>query len=345
VQELADEFLAPYNNNKDASLLSAATLNHWMEKHYLPMIKDDQKASTYRDYVNKWCRYVKPNGEIPLRDFRAVDGQEMLKAIACREDLSTTTLRHIRNLVSGAFSCAIRLGVVDRENPIRNVKVPKGRGPKNTYAYSLEEVTTMLTVLPEPAATIVAVACYTGLRDSELRGLRWEDYDGEQLYVSRSVWRGKVDATKTSASEAPVPVIKLVAERLDAFRRSLGQPASGYIFITSKGTLLDLQVFAQRMIRPALAAAGMLWHGYHACRRGLATNLHRLGIPDVLIQRILRHSNVSVTQRCYIKTAAQDAVNAMKKLEQAARATVVQQPKRRRRVIQPRRSKRGLLSA
>jgi hypothetical protein len=51
--------------------------------------------------------------------------------------------------------------------------------------------------------------------------------------------------------------------------------------------------------------------------RGLATNLHRLGVQDKLIQAILRQSNVSVTQACYIKTVDFDAVIAMQKLEHA----------------------------
>jgi integrase len=57
--------------------------------------------------------------------------------------------------------------------------------------------------------------------------------------------------------------------------------------------------------------------GWHAFRRGLATNLHRLGVSDKTIQAILRHSNVAVTQACYIKTSNADAVEAMLTLEHA----------------------------
>ncbi|HVI10302.1 MAG TPA: tyrosine-type recombinase/integrase [Candidatus Binatia bacterium] len=42
--------------------------------------------------------------------------------------------------------------------------------------------------------------------------------------------------------------------------------------------------------------------GWHAFRRGLATNLNRLGVDDSVIQRILRHSNVAMMQACYIQT-------------------------------------------
>jgi integrase len=57
------------------------------------------------------------------------------------------------------------------------------------------------------------------------------------------------------------------------------------------------------------------WHGWHAARRGLGSNLYRLGVPDMVIQRILRHANVSTTATYCIKTAADDVRNAMTKLE------------------------------
>ncbi len=65
------------------------------------------------------------------------------------------------------------------------------------------------------------------------------------------------------------------------------------------------------------------WRGWHAFRRGLATNLNRLGVDDSVIQRVLRHSNVAVTQACYIKTADEDAKAAMQKLETALNDTYV----------------------
>jgi hypothetical protein len=57
------------------------------------------------------------------------------------------------------------------------------------------------------------------------------------------------------------------------------------------------------------------WHGWHAARRGLGTNLYRLGVPEKTIQAILRHANVSTTSTYYIKSAADDTRVAMAKLE------------------------------
>jgi len=111
---------------------------------------------------------------------------------------------------------------------------------------------------------------------------------------------------------------------------SMGSPPSGLMFPNSVGKPVGMQRIVADVIRPALVGSGVEWHGWHALRRGLATNLHELGVPDKIIQMILRHSNVGVTQSCYIKTTDPQAVEGMKKLErEISRATNMQPAKPR----------------
>ena len=49
-------------------------------------------------------------------------------------------------------------------------------------------------------------------------------------------------------------------------------------------------------------------------------------MADMVIQRILRHANVSTTATYYIKTAADDARNAVAKLEQNVPLTSLRTP-------------------
>jgi hypothetical protein len=49
-------------------------------------------------------------------------------------------------------------------------------------------------------------------------------------------------------------------------------------------------------------------------------------VPDIVIQRILRHANVSTSAKYYIKTAADDVRSAMAKLESMI-PTVEEPPK------------------
>jgi hypothetical protein len=64
--------------------------------------------------------------------------------------------------------------------------------------------------------------------------------------------------------------------------------ASGWMFPNTIGGALDLDNLADRVIKPVFKANGLEWKGWHAYRRGLATNLHELGVPDKVIQAILR---------------------------------------------------------
>jgi hypothetical protein len=71
------------------------------------------------------------------------------------------------------FQCWRGYGVheINSENPMRDVVLPKGKPPGETHAYSLEDIVQMLDVLPEPVATIVAAAAFTGARKGEVRGV------------------------------------------------------------------------------------------------------------------------------------------------------------------------------
>jgi len=300
-RDLAREFLESINLARNTPE-SAMTLIRFTEDRYLPFVEEYKRISTFRGYRNMWRRYLKPRCDIMLREFRTVDGERILDSIAKEHRLTSTTLAHIKAFLSGSFRFAKRQGVMNSENPVRDVVLPKGKPAGETHAYALEEIAQMLKVLPEPASTIIAVAAFTGVRKGELRGLLWENYDGEQVLISQSFWRGHALEPKTRQSKAPVPVIAQLARLLDSHQRLQGNPANGLMFPSPAGKPINLDALAVDVIVPLVTKAGVQWHGWHAFRRGLATNLHQLGVSDKTIQRILRHSNVAVTQNCYIKT-------------------------------------------
>jgi site-specific recombinase XerD len=93
-----------------------------------------------------------------------------------------------------------------------------------------------------------------------------------------------------------------------------------WLFPNSLGGPIDLTNFADRIIKPALKKSGLKWYGWHAYRRGLASNLKELGIDDLVIQRILRHGDVGTTQKSYIKVRNMKVEDAMRQLAQAFEA-------------------------
>jgi integrase len=315
-RDLARDFLKPINMARSTPE-SVMTLIRFTEDRYLPFVKEHKRISTYHGYRNMWKRYLESRGEVMLREFKTVDGERLLESIAQNTELTTTTLAHIKALLSGIFRYAKRQGVLDSENPMRDVVLPKGKPPRETHAYSLEEIAQMLNVLPEPAATIVAAAAFTGARKGEVRGFRWENYDGEQISISQSFWRGHALAPKTRKSEAPVPVIRQLAQRLELHRSRSGNPANGFMFPSPVGKPFNMDALVRDVVVPLGTKAGFQWHGWHAFRRGLATNLYRLGVSDKIIQRLLRQATVAVTQNCYIKTVDSEAAAAMQQFERS----------------------------
>jgi integrase len=239
----------------------------------------------------------------------------MLDSIAHQHDLSRSTLQHVKALLSGIFNFAKQQGYFDGVNPVVGSAIPKARAGNETHAYSLEDVTRMLVAVPEPIATIVATAAFTGLRRGELRGLLWENYDGNQIQVTQSIWNSITDEPKTAKSKAPVPVVSHLRKMLDAHRLQSGNPQSGPMFVNGLGKPICLNNVANRIVIPALKKVGLKWHGWHAFRRGLATNLYRLGVSDKTIQAILRHANLNTTMNVYVKSVDKDSVAAMQTLD------------------------------
>jgi integrase len=291
------------------------SLNRFVEAVYLPYAERQKRRSTFLGYRNIWKRYIKPDGDRALREFRTFECEQMLSSIARQEDLCRSTLGHIKHFLSGVFRYAGRQGVLDSPNPMREVEIPRARPAGETRAYTLEEEVRMLAILPEPAATIVAVAAFTGARKGEIRGFLWQSYDGYTIDVKQSVWRNQVGEPKREKSKGAIPVIAQLKLFLDRHRASSGNPSEGFIFRNLWGKALNLDALVGEVIQPALEAEKIPWYGWHAFRRGLATNLHRLRVSDKVIQQILRHANVTTTINIYVKMVTQDAEEAMKKLE------------------------------
>jgi integrase len=319
-------------------------LNDFVNQIFLPSLK--KKPSTINSYRQIWTAYLEPLcGDAWLKEVRCVDITNWLTSIFDEHGLRRSTLRHIKHLLSGIYKHAKAKGYFDKESPVpvKDAAIPDdAEESQETFAYTLTEVFGFMR-LPEPGATIAATAAFSGLRLGEIRGLQWPDFQPAQdedqmgvLHVRRSVWRSIATAPKSRASRATVPMIRQLQARLEDYRAQCGSPANGPIFANGRGRPLDVAGYWRRSILPILRRCSVckesehaesdhkyvrdesmpVWRGFHAFRRGIATNLHELGLSDKTTQRILRHSDVSVTQSCYIKPRDEEAVAGMRELSE-----------------------------
>jgi integrase len=258
VKQLAREFLDSANDDQRMPE-QVRKLGEFVESVYLPWAKAQLKPSTLKGYRSLWHRDLKPRvSDVWMRDVRTYTVNGWLRDIAQNKtELTTSTFQRLKTFLSGVFSIAKNMGYYDRPNPVHDADLPKAKKGTATHAHTLAEIQLLLTVLPEPAATIVAVAAYAGLRRSEIRGLRWEEYDGIALKVTRSVWEGFVGEPKTEASADDVPIIARLREKLEQHRQRLTEqlgrrPASGWMFESEAGTPIHLGNLINREIQPAL---------------------------------------------------------------------------------------------
>lgn len=340
VAHLADRILAPLNAGQ-VQAESSLTVVYFIENHYLPHVKRELKPSTYKDYSKDiFQKHLKARfGKIRLRDFRTVHAQRILREIP---DIGHTTRQRVKSFLSGTFKHALREGFIDGVNPVHNTSVPGRPSKVKGEVYSLPEIERMANALGkeneeiadpkekekdkrkrEVAVVAISVAAFAGLRLSEIRGLRWSDYDGLSLNVRRSVWRTHVGETKTPSSAASVPVIPLLKKVLDEHKTRVGGKEGDYIFAGERrGAPLNLANLARRVIVPALAGSAedyegpsVKWGGWHAFRRGLASNLYSCGVTPKVIQAIMRHSDIGTTLAYYVATPDAESRAALQKIE------------------------------
>lgn len=316
VERCRASFMQTVNQDR-LSTNSRITLTAFVEGLYLPWTKEERRASTSTGHRQIWINHLRDRvGELRLREFRTVDASRMLRAVVKEKDLTKTTLQHIKSVLSTIFTCAKNEGAFDGANPVDGVLIPwNAREPGETHAYDLGQVLQILDLLPLLAKSLIATAAFAGLRRGELRGLEWTDYTGTELRINRSMWRSVVSLPKTRASRDSVPIIPALAEILDAYRRSAGNPELGFVFRSNDGLPISLDKVVRRMIRPALEAIDLPWHGWHAFRRGLASNLYAMGASDKVVQRILRHSRPHVTKERYIKVFDRTVLEAAEKMQ------------------------------
>jgi integrase len=121
--------------------------------------------------------------------------------------------------MSALFSHAMRYEWTDK-NPIKLVRQSAKR-ERIPDVLELAELQLLLTKLETRERTLVMLAAATGLRVSELLGIRWADVDFDtlELSVTRSIWHQKIGECKTEASAKPVPLDGYMAEDLLQWRK------------------------------------------------------------------------------------------------------------------------------
>ena len=284
--EFADEWMTTYvavNNKPSGRLL---------------------KESTLRNELVPFFGKRRLN-QITLRDIEA------FKADQVRKGLHPATVNRRLSILGSLMKRAVEWGVI--------TEIPRARTlaePRRDFDWLRpDEVGAMLTTAKAASQryyTFIFVALRTGMRKGEIYGLHWRsvDFDARRITVEYSAWRGLLGTPKSGKTRV-VPMTADLAEVLGAWR----QVCPGEIvFPSRKGGIVYGTTCANRALYLALERAELRRVRFHDLRHTFASHLVLKGCSLKVVQLLLGHSSVSMTER-YAHIADQQLMSAVDVLE------------------------------
>jgi integrase len=239
--------------------------------------------------------------------------------------VSSAMIRKIRTNLGALLTDAQERGLIAR-NVAKDLRATRTRGvdrradkrQKGKLKVGVDipgpaEIRAFVAALDGRWRPILLTAIFTGLRASELRGLRWADvdFDKNELHVRQRADRYlKIGPPKSEAGERSVPLPPIVANTLREWK--LACPKGGLVFPTGSGKVESHSNILQRGLMPAMLAAGIVnpdgspkYTGLHSLRHFYASwciNRKKDGgleLPLKVIQERLGHSTIALTSDVY----------------------------------------------
>ena len=309
------------NINQEALQNDAVTMTfRQVVEHYRKIELDleiDSERKTFKTkhvYDNNLQVHILPRwGEYRLRDISSVAVERWLEKL----ELAGSTKAKLKYVMSDVYQHTIRNGWLrNNENPLLAVRQSAKREhiPETLEAH---EFRALMILLPQKVRAMGVICATTGLRISEVLGLKWSDIDWKklQMNVARSVVHGRVGKCKTEVSSQPVPLDQFTADEILKWREECTYGSATDWVFASEWTAGKMPPWANtlltRFLRPAAQKAKIKKEvGWHTFRHTYSTLLKGNGEDVKVVQELMRHANFQTTMNVYtraITTAKRDA--------------------------------------
>jgi integrase len=180
---------------------------------------------------------------------------------------------------------------------------------------TLDEVRSIIAHLDGRWRPLLLTAIFTGLRASELRGLRWADVDLKraELHVRQRAdrWRA-IGRPKSEAGERTIPLPPMVVNALREWKLVCPKGELDLVFANGRGEIADYSNIIQRGLIPIQIAAEVTDRNGQAKYTGLHTLRHfyaswcinrrvdgGLELPLKVVQSRLGHASIKMTADRY----------------------------------------------
>lgn len=254
-------------------------------------------------------------------EVRVLELKKWFMAIAEEKKLAAQSLQKVKQVFGRLYAYGGENELVPPNlNPVRacNIRGVGTKGKSKAIVVPPEIAWKIAMELPIKHRTLVLLAAGTGMRASELLGLRWGDIDfsAKTIRLNRT-WRcGRIGDGKSDESRKPVVIGKRATDFLLEWRcETPYAAATDWVFPSFKlkgAKPISGSQFVKDYIRPRFIEYGLIDEAYrgraglHAFRHSLATVLiTEEQVDPKTAQGILRHAKPEITLGIY--THAQDA--------------------------------------
>lgn len=283
----------------------AEAAEKWLaQQHHL-------RARTRAGYDGCLRRHVLPRiGRRRVCDVTVDDVAAIVVALR-RKGLSGSYIKNALKPVSGIMQWAVRRGHA-QANPVAQLERSERPQVERREMRVLEpdEVRRLLEAASDKWRPILTVAVFTGMRLSEILGLRWQDvdFDRKVLRVRFQLGRdGGLVEPKTRAAVRDVAVPAFLVKLLAEHRLASGPVGlSDFVFRTRTGKAEHWRNCTRRGFGEALERAGIdVTHKprprFHDLRHAAASMWISEGLPVTWVSRQLGHANPAVTLTVYAR--------------------------------------------
>jgi len=224
--------------------------------------------------------------------------------------LAPKTVRNVHVMLHGAFADAVRWNLIPR-NPATDARPPRVRR-RTHLIWSAEELRRFVAhARSDPYSALWLLVCTTGLRRSELAGLRRSDLDLDHGRLSSGETRvvvggyatdsdGKSDHGRRTLALDPVTVeaLREYVQRWEGWKREFGHDGV-HLFCHPDGRPIHPDTITDWFGRLSWEA-GLPPIRLHDVRHSYATAALRAGVPVKVVSERLGHSSVAFTQDTYM---------------------------------------------
>lgn len=315
VQKIVDEVLRPVNQGL-ISIGSATPFQEYTETVYKRVVLPLMAKSTEERYSGVIRNYLYPAfGGICLRDMTPLTLQTYLTGMA-NSKLAFESRDKVRDVLSSILASAVKYNYLIT-NPAEGLRLPRARKGRLSKPFIRpDQFVNLLHLIVEPYGTMVYVAVFTGLRVSELVGLRWRNVYEDSITIDERCCRGDWGAPKSESSNATIAVNSAVIQRINGLRSltvgvKAGSGTRKYKVVKSDGPddlvfqslvkgapMRDNNILA-RHIKPPARKLGLDFVNWRCLRRSHATWLKMAGADVKDAQAQMRHSRASTTLDIY----------------------------------------------